>query len=187
MDHFKEEIIVRKQRGMYMLLLTLVTLGMAVAGVFAAIFLFKIQAELFSTGINIGDIVIFVLAAAAVIGLFYARVHLRVEYEYALTNHELDVDRILNGTKREHVFSINMRTIEKMAPVEDESYARYDADPASANMKRTYAILNRFSQIYYIVWKDGEERRMLLIEPSRQMVEMMRYYNAKNIVLAPEQ
>jgi hypothetical protein len=183
-DHFKEEIIVRKQRGMYMLLLTLVTLGMAVTGIFAAIYLFKIQTEIFTTGFNLGDLVIFLVAAAAVVGLFYARVHMRVEYEYTFTNGELDVDRILNGTKREHLFSINLRTVEKMAPVEDESYARYDAD---AKMKRTYAILNRFSQIYYIVWKDNEERRMLLVEPSRQMVEMMRYYNAKDVLLAPEQ
>ena len=181
MDHFKEEIIVRKKRGLFNLLLTLITLSMAGAGLMAAIYLVRIQGTMFTPSFSVWDIVVFLVFALIVLGLFYIRVNIRVEYEYSFTNGELDVDKVVNNTKR--LLTVDMRKIEKMAPVEDESYAAYDAD---TQMKRTYAIINRYSQIYYVVWGEGANRQMLLMEPSREMVEMMRQYNAKNIIPAGE-
>lgn len=182
-DHFKEEIIVRKRRGLFNLLLTLITLSMAGAGLMAAIYLVRIQGTLLTPSFSVWDIVIFLVFALIVVGLFYIRVNIRVEYEYSFTNGELDVDKVINNTKRKRLLTVDMRKIERMAPVEDESYAAYDAD---AQMKRTYAIINRYSQIYYVVWGEGTNRQMLLMEPSREMVEMMRQYNAKNIIPAQE-
>ena len=183
MDHFKEEIIVRKKRGLFNLMLTLITLGMVAAGLFAAIYLMQIYATMFTPDFSIMSILYCVIFGAIVVGLFYVRVNCRVEFEYAFTNGELDVDKIVNGTKRSHLHSIDIRKIEKLAPVEDESYAIYDADD---KMKRTYAVINRYTQTYFLVWGEGEEKQMLLMEPSQEMVRMMHLYNAKNIVVAQE-
>ena len=183
MDHFKEEIIVRKKRGFFNFMLALITLGMMGAGLMAAIYFVQIQATMFSPDFSIMSILYFIIFAAVVVGLFYVRVHIRVEYEYAFTNGELDVDKIINGTKRTHLHSIDIRKIEKLAPVEDESYAEYDKDD---KMKRTYAVINRYTQTYFLVWGEENEKQMLLMEPSEEMVKMMRLYNAKNIVVAQE-
>ena len=183
MDHFKEEIVVRKSRGFFNLMLVLITLGMAAAGLFAAIYLMQICATMFTPDFSYVSIIYCIIFGAIVVGLFYVRVNIRVEYEYAFTNGELDVDKIVNGTKRTHLHSIDIRTIEKLAPVEDESYSVYDADN---KMKRTYAVINRYTQTYFLVWGEGDEKQMLLMEPTQEMVQMMRLYNAKNIVVAQE-
>ena len=97
-DHFKEEIIVRKRRGLFNLLLTLITLSMAGAGLMAAIYLVRIQGTLLTPSFSVWDIVIFLVFTLLVVGLFYIRVNIRVEYEYSFTNGELDVDKVINNT-----------------------------------------------------------------------------------------
>ena len=110
---------------------------MAGAGLMAAIYLVRIQGPLLTPSFSVWDLVIFLVFALIVVGLFYIRVNIRVEYEYSFTNGELDVDKVVNNTKRKRLLTVDMRKIEKMAPVEDESYAAYDTD---AQMKRTYAL-----------------------------------------------
>ena len=183
MDHFKEEVIRRKKRGLFNLLLTLVTILMIAAGITAALYLATIQSTLFKANFSIWNIIRFIFFALILTGLFYIRVNMRLEYEYAFTNGILDVDKVVNNTKRKHLLSVDMRKITIMAPVEDTRYAGYDDDKI---MKRTYAVINRNSQIYFIVYGEEGKEQMLLIEPSREMVEMMRYYNAKNIIPARE-
>jgi ABC-type multidrug transport system fused ATPase/permease subunit len=182
-DHFKEEVIKRKKRGLFNLLLTLVTILMIAAGIAAALFFAAIQRTLFTSQFSISNIIMFIFFALILIGLFYIRVNMRLEYEYAFTNGILDVDKVVNNTKRKHLLSVDMRKITIMAPVEDARYAGYDGDKL---MKRTYAVINRYSQIYFIVFGEEGKEQMLLLEPSREMVEMMRYYNAKNIIPARE-
>ena len=47
-------------------------------------------------------------------------------------------------------------------------------------------LLNRHRQIYYCVWDAEDVRKMLLFEPSKEMVEMMKYYNPSKIIVAKE-
>ncbi|MFR1760195.1 MAG: hypothetical protein ACLSX2_10860, partial [Christensenellaceae bacterium] len=107
MDHFKEEIIVRKRRGLFNLLLTLITLSMAGAGLMAAIYLVRIQGTLLTPSFSVWDIVVFLVFALIVVGLFYIRVNIRVEYEYSFTNGELDVDKVVNNTKRKRLLTVD--------------------------------------------------------------------------------
>ena len=72
-DHFKEEIIVRKRRGLFNLLLTLITLSMAGAGLMAAIYLVRIQGTLLTPSFSVWDIVIFLVFALIVVGLHQRR------------------------------------------------------------------------------------------------------------------
>ncbi|MDF2613939.1 MAG: hypothetical protein K0S71_1725 [Clostridia bacterium] len=72
---------------------------------------------LFLGGQLIGPIVILaVLFGAATFFNKFNR-----EYEYILTNNELDIDVIFNRSKRKRVITINMKTIEVMASIQDET------------------------------------------------------------------
>ncbi len=63
----------------------------------------------------IGPIIILVTLFAAV--TFFNRFN--KEYEYILTNNELDIDVIYNKSKRKRVITVNMKSIEIMASIHD--------------------------------------------------------------------
>ncbi len=183
MDHFKEEAVVRQNKAFFTFLVVVVTLAMIASGVFAALFFVRIQNTMFREGFNWLNLVLFFVFAAVLVGLFWVRVNLRFDYEYSFTNGELDVDKVINNTKRKHIVSLDMRKITQMAPVEDPSFTGYDSDPS---VKHIYAVLNRHTQIYYCAFNAEDSKKILLFEPSREMVEMMKYYNPSKITIAKE-
>ena len=78
------------------------------------------------------------LALFAVVGVGYGwyfllTALLRVEFEYAVTNGEIDIDRIVAQRKRKRLITVNLRNAEIMAPVHGE-HAREFANP---NVKTT--------------------------------------------------
>jgi len=182
-DHFREEIVVRKKKGLFNLALALVTLAMLGSALLAVGYLYRIQSTLMTSSFSFVNVLLLLLFGGILAGLFYVRVHMRVEYEYSFTNGELDVDRVLNNTKRETLCTIRMSQVERMAAVEHPDYSTFDQEK---NLKRIYAVLNRYSQTYFLVYNTGEERKMLLFEPSEELVAMMRLYHAKEIIPAEQ-
>ena len=79
-DHFREEIIVRKKRGFFNLALVLVTLAMLGAALLAVGYLYRIQNTLMTSSFSIANVLLFLLFGGILVGLFYIRVHMRVEY-----------------------------------------------------------------------------------------------------------
>ena len=77
------------------------------------------------------------------------------EYEYTLTNNELDIDVIFNRTSRKRIITIDMKKIEIMASIKDEKYATelnkasYKVINASANTNEadTYAIITQSEKL----------------------------------------
>ncbi|MBE6798682.1 MAG: hypothetical protein E7525_02755 [Ruminococcaceae bacterium] len=56
------------------------------------------------------------LAAAVMFIAYYLTCQLNIEYEYALTNDEIDIDRITNKSKRQRMANFKIRDIEDIAP-----------------------------------------------------------------------
>jgi len=49
----------------------------------------------------------------------------RIEYEYAFTNGELDIDKIVNKRKRENLISANCREFEIFAKADSDKISKY--------------------------------------------------------------
>lgn len=60
--------------------------------------------------------ILLLLAAATMFVAYYLTVQLNIEYEYALTNDEIDIDRITNKYKRQRMANFKIRDIEDIAP-----------------------------------------------------------------------
>lgn len=89
----------------------------------AAVLLFIL---LFWLGLNIQQVIPLCLIAEVglVYGIWYVFSSFSVEYEYALTNGDLDVDKIIAKRKRKRLITINIRGCELCAPVHSEKYKR---------------------------------------------------------------
>lgn len=90
------------------------------------------------------------IVVAVVIGGSYLVKSLNLEYEYALTNDELDIDKIINKERRKRLFTVNIKEIEMMAHISDEM-RKGDMERAQKTINvgsgeegpNTYAILFR--------------------------------------------
>ena len=60
------------------------------------------------------------LFVGAIYGAFLLSRQLNIEYEYILTNDNLDVDMIIARSRRREMLSVDVKTFEILAPVGDE-------------------------------------------------------------------
>lgn len=101
------------------------------------------------------------------VGVYFANKQFEVEFEYILTNDELDVDKITARERRKQLLSVNVRSFEVFAPVRDE-YKREFEDSTVA--KRIDASSSpKSTKRWFAVFRDGEKRTLLIFEPGKKM------------------
>lgn len=92
-----------------------------------------------------------------------------VEYEYTLVNHELDIDIIYNKSKRSHLFSIDLKQAELIAPNKShrlDSYAALKTVDCSSQKAD--------SSPYTIIIPVNQQRKQIIIQPDSCMLEYLR-------------
>ena len=104
-----------------------------------------------------------------------------IEFEYSLTNNELDVDRIVARRKRKRLFTVNARQIDILAPISNEQYLRQKNSPS---IKRTHDCtsgdLN--AQIYFTIFFDKDGQKCLaLFEPNEKIIAGFKRYSPKKV------
>lgn len=103
-DIFKEQIVKRKTPPLDMVIKSAMVFGYFVVALL-------LQAVL--AGIGLDPLVIFVYMGAIFLSWFTLG-KLKVEYEYVLTNGELDIDMITNKRSRKRVLTVDLKNVELM-------------------------------------------------------------------------
>ncbi len=116
---------------------------------------------------------------AIIIGVGYASYKfytgLNFEFEYIVTNGELDIDRIAAKRTRARLFSTSPKEIEVLAPLDEKYKDKYengefaktiDASSSKTSPDRWFLIAN--------TKKHGRVR--VIFEPTEKMVENMRHF-----------
>lgn len=109
-----------------------------------------------------------------VVGLVWGAIYLvsfsKKEYEYSLTNNELDIDVIYNKERRKRLISINLKEIDVMASIKEDRHrdalerAQKTIDVSDGvHTKDTYAI---------VYAKDSVLTRVLL-SPNEEMLTLI--------------
>lgn len=131
---FKEYLIKQKKSTTDVL----AQVGIVVAALIISILAFTLGGQL------IGPIVVI----AAIFGAGYLFSHFSREYEYILTNNELDIDVVYNRSRRKRVTTIDIKKIDIMASTHDSRYtaelnkqAKLVNASDNQNGPNTYAII----------------------------------------------
>lgn len=118
-----------------------------------------------------------------VIGLFYLAYFLsskrNIEYEYAVTNGDLDIDMIINQKKRKRVFSHNSKEFEVMARVKSEHYNTREIKECK-NVK-DYTSHTEHANVWFIFMRLDGNPTVILIEPNEKMVESFYIFNPRKV------
>ncbi len=107
MDSFYEQIVKIKKTGKYISAFVLIwTIAVIISAV---------------SFLLIGMPLTIIIAAAAFYGAFRLVGLLNVEYEYIITNGEIDIDKIINKASRKNVVSFSCKEVEEIAKYQSAS------------------------------------------------------------------
>lgn len=168
MDSFCEYLVKRKKSQSDKIIIAAI-IAFAILFTFAALlFLFPIISRISQP--------IGMLVLPAVIVMWYVVIAFTkmysIEYEYAITDGEFDIDKIVNKSKRTSVLTKRLRTFEIIAPVNSLKYTS-----EFKNLNTTDCSANRgISATYFAVYSDDSNRKCILFDPSNKMLDIIEKY-----------
>ena len=168
MDHFLEEVVVKRKNGLNRILYYLSWVIM----IFSALIAFMTLQTL-TTAFSWFSVIVIVISAGIAVYTWFFHDKLLTEYEYTFTNGSLDFAEVYNNKKRKSLGSLNVRNVEAFGKVTSSSFQRYLNMPG---IKRMNWFLNREAELYYFYFTKDTDKKMIILEPSEEMVENIRKY-----------
>ncbi len=169
MDLFTECLLKRKKHFKeYAIIFPLITLGFAVT--------------LFSLAFLAGTILSGVAMALVIMtwwGIYIGITNQNLEFEYIVTNKDIDIDVIMSQRKRKRLASFSARDIELMAPIEQLKEEQFEKviDASAHNPK---------FDVYFIIATVKGVRTKILVNPSAKMLEIIKSFNPENIIIGED-
>ncbi|GFP74322.1 DUF6106 family protein [Clostridium fungisolvens] len=160
MDQFKEQLVRAQNVGKY----KTVKILMYILGVLAVL------------SILTGNFMLGLLLAAIAGILFYVKRFFYLEFEYVITNGEVDVDVIYETKTRKKKMSFNMKEVSLLAPYDSDAYKALNNKPS----KVITAIPDgNKDRAYVAVVTEGNDRAQLIFVPNQDFVNICFLFNPK--------
>ena len=168
MDHFLEEVVIKRKNTLNRILYYISWVIMVLAALVASMTLGTL-----STGFSWFSVAVIVLSAGIAVYTWFFHDKLLTEYEYTFTNGSLDFAEVYNNKKRKSLGSLNVKNVEAFGKVTSSSFQRYLNMPG---IKRMNWFLNREAELYYFYFTKDTDKKMIILEPSEEMVGYIRKY-----------
>ena len=172
-DIFMEDIVKHKKTGKDSLLIA----GTVLLAVILCLVVMLFAAYLFGMWL--------LLIAGIIYGAYLLIRSRKVEYEYILTNSELDIDKIIAKSRRKRICTIDFKDIERCAPITTEKY-RFEYQNAQGIELTRDCSGDGSTPVYFVDFHGDEKRQRILFQPKRRMIEAARKFNPRCIELAEE-
>lgn len=153
MDIFIEKIVKKRKSAAEILLIILIA-----AAAFIISYLLILFIPQFST-----------LLIIALLYLAYLLItRFNIEYEYALTNGELDFDMIVDQKKRKRLLSVNCKDFDVVAKINSPQYNKVIKE--CKNIKDFTSHRNN-AEVWFISMRNEGQHTVILFEPLEKMIE----------------
>lgn len=173
MDHFLEEIVIRRNRALQDVMYYFATITM----VLFALIGFWMLANIFSS-FSVPGLIILVFFGGIAVLLYLYKDRLRTEYEYTFTNGDLDFAEVFNNQKRKNLGTMRVKNVEAFGPVDSNNFRKIINMPG---LKRKNWFLNRDANLYYFYYQKESNRTVIVMEPSSEMVDTIKKYLAHGV------
>lgn len=169
MDLFTECLIKRRKHFKeYVVIFPLITLGFA-----ATLAYLKYLSGTFFSGVAFAAVVVMWW------GIYIAISNRNLEFEYTVTNSDVDIDAIMSRRSRKRIVSFNIKDIEIIAPIEnlgDETFGK--VIDASAHDARY--------DVYYISVPIGGVKTKILINPTKKILDIFEQIRPEKVIRGEE-
>lgn len=173
MDNFKEDIVVSRNQTLPSILYAICWIFLVIFGLYALLML-----QVLFVAFDVLTLLMTALSAGAALALFFIKDNLKVEYEYTFTNGSLDFAKVMRGAKRKELGSMNVANVAACGHVAHDSFRRFLSMPG---VQKKNWFLNRDGNLFYFYYKKDDQNHMIIIEPSEEMVGMIRNYLAAGV------
>lgn len=166
MDIFVEHMVKRKKTVMdYIKVLAVLVVGL---------FLVLIVPVIAAVFPSMGSLTL-VLVILIVYLMYKLITSINLEYEYILTNSEMDVDKIINLRTRKKVAEINFHKIDFFGKVSSTEYSKYLKDNS---IKKIFACRDiKDVETCFVVYENDDGKMMLVFSPSEKMIKNISMLN----------
>lgn len=173
MDNFREESVGRRNGFLFDILYVLSWVVIVVFGLIAVMLL---QVTLLQLNFNLPLIVVMLVTGGIAVLLFLRKDRLKTEYEYTFTNGELDLAMVFRSVSRKELGSMRIKNVEACGHVAHPSFQRYVNMPG---VKKNNWFANRSGNLFYFYFVKENNKRLIIIEPTEEMVDLIRQYCAQ--------
>ena len=135
----------------------------------------------------IGSVIFLIPGAAFAVGAVFAYYNRYIDYEYSLVDRELRIAKIMNRSRRKHLVTFDLDTMEIMAPADDDKLSSYRA-------RRDLKVYD-FSdhdpqdrQHLYEIYLEGKDKVILTLEDNEyadRLLMSVRQFAPHKLVLRP--
>lgn len=168
MDNFKEDVVSSRNRLLPNILYVVSWVMIVLFGLYAMLLL---QVVFFD--FSVATLIMTVASAALAVFLFIYKDNLKLEYEYTFTNGTLDFAKVLRSARRKELGSMNVANVSACGHVAHDSFRRF---LAQKDVEKKNWFLNRDGNLFYFYYVKDNKKHMIIIEPSEEMVDMIRNY-----------
>ncbi len=166
MDYFAEYIVKRKKQAKdFLIIIATVILALIVT-------LISLIATLYISGLAL------LLAGVAWWGAYRIINTRNIEFEYILTNSELDIDKIMGKSERKRLLTIDLTHIERSANIGDESF-----EQQGNKTVLNYAGDLTSDGLYFIDFSKEAEAYRVIFQPSRRILEGLKKANPRSVTV----
>ncbi|HBN83370.1 MAG TPA: hypothetical protein DDZ89_05950 [Clostridiales bacterium] len=114
-------------------------------------------------------------------GLFQLISARHVEFEYSVTNGDMDVDKIIAKRKRVRVFSVEGKNLEMLAKLKSD---KYTGDFQSISQRVEAVSFMENDDVYFLVAPYKGNRTILFFEPNERMLQDFRKKAPRNVFIS---
>ncbi|MGN0149821.1 MAG: hypothetical protein ACI4C7_06185 [Clostridia bacterium] len=127
----------------------------------------------------------FVLIALVWYGAYLLIGMRNIEYEYILTNSEVDMDRITSRRGRKRIVSFDFANAEICANIEDAAHNGKYKNPEPGLKVIDMTGDKTRGGVYFVDYYDDEkaEKRRVLFQPTSKMIEAIKRFNPRNVFI----
>lgn len=102
----------------------------------------------------------------------------KLEYEYVCTNGDLDIDKVINKSKRKHIRSISLDDMLLLAPLNSAELNQYKSLKVFDYSSRVNG-----KAVYKLVFKGKDSNIAMLFEPKEEIVNSVRMKAPRKVII----
>ena len=136
-------------------------------------------------GVFVSSVILEPFALVGILGLWYGVywvfAYTNVEYEYIVTNGEIDVDKIIAKRKRQRMLSIRRPQIEAITTADHPTHKHLGEQNIGGVVNATSG--KKDAPVYLVVFTSDKMRGKLLFEPNEKMVGIFKQFIPGKVLL----
>ena len=181
-DIYLEYILKKKKTGGQKAIIAVIIFAAIIVSLALLLLIFATATALsgtqfgsFSLGIGL------VLIAFAWYGAYFHMSMQNIEYEYILTNSEIDIDKIMSKKARKRIASFDFKEINICANIDDNEH---NHDYKNVTVSKTFDVTgDDYSRgnVYFVDYSQDSENYRVLFQPTSKMIESIKRFNPRNV------